>query len=109
MVTVEEESSEGGSVVTQRLVNISGHSSMSSEAEEGKKSKKKPAKEKKGPAGIIKGLLRYSFMHVDTRDSVFLTAPSVAREARVIMIVCCLHPLRIICICVMHHHCQKRV
>lgn len=104
MVTVEEESSEGGSVVTQSLVNNSGHSSMSSEAEEGKKSKKKPAKEKKGPAGIIKGLLRYSFMHVDTRDS-----PTVAREARVIIIVCCLHPLSIICICVMHHHCQKRV
>ncbi|XP_078322047.1 partitioning defective 3 homolog isoform X2 [Crassostrea virginica] len=57
---VEEESSEGGSVVTQSLVNNSGHSSMSSEAEEGKKSKKKPAKEKKGPAGIIKGLLRRS-------------------------------------------------
>lgn len=57
LVTVEEESSEGGSV-TQAAINNSGHFSMSSEAEEAKKSKKKQTKEKKGPGGIFKGLLR---------------------------------------------------
>ncbi|XP_056007417.1 partitioning defective 3 homolog isoform X5 [Ostrea edulis] len=56
---VEEESSEGGSV-TQGAVTTSGHSSMSSEPEDSRKAKKKPAKEKKGPGGIFKGLLRRS-------------------------------------------------
>ncbi|XP_062570152.1 partitioning defective 3 homolog isoform X4 [Saccostrea cucullata] len=56
---VEEESSEGGSV-TQGGVTTSGHSSMSSEPEDPRKAKKKPAKEKKGPGGIFKGLLRRS-------------------------------------------------